>query len=144
MLVVEIQVPNRPANTVPTSQFSFDLLLDPIAIAIPPAPGNSAGDPHRPIIRNRKRTPTSLLLGIRRTDKALRGYAQDYEYIAKLAILEARDLIVLASTLAELRNEQSRLLDLLKVFRKYTEKGLLYKASFIITSQIANLETATR
>jgi hypothetical protein len=35
-------------------------------------------------------------------------------------------------------------LDLLEVFREYTEKGLLYKASSIISSQIANLETATR
>jgi hypothetical protein len=140
--VVEIQVPNRPAHTIPSSQFTF---ADPIAIAIPPtAPGNSAGGPHRPIARNRKRTPTSPPPGIRRTDKAPRGHAQDYEYTAKSAILEARDLIVLASTLAESRDEQSRLLDLLEVFREYTEKGLLYKASSIITSQIANLETATR
>jgi hypothetical protein len=51
---------------------------------------------------------------------------------------------VLASTLATSRDEQTRLLDLLEVFREYTEKRLLYKASSIISSQIANLETATR
>jgi hypothetical protein len=142
--VVEIQVPNRPAPTIPSSQFTFDLSSDPIAIAIPPtAPGNSAGGPHRPSFLNRKRTPTSPPPG-RRIDKAPRGLAQDCVYTAKTAILEARDLIVLASTLAESRDEQSRLLDLLEVFREYTEKGLLYKASSIITSQIANLETATR
>jgi hypothetical protein len=89
--VVEIQVLNRPAITVLTSQFLFDLLLDPIAIAILAAPGNSAAGPHRPSFPNRKRTPTSLLPG-RRIDKAPRGYAQDYEHTAKSAILEARDL----------------------------------------------------
>jgi hypothetical protein len=142
--VVEIQVPNRPAPTITTPEFTFNPSTYPVSTAmLAPAPGNSAGGPHRPSFLNRKRTPTSPPPG-QRIDKAPRGLAQDYEYTAKTAILEARDLIVLASTLAESRDEQSRLLDLLEVFREYTEKGLLYKASSIITSQIANLETATR
>jgi len=64
---------------------NIDLLLDLIAIAIPavPAPENSAAGPHRPSFLNRKRTPTSLLLGPRRLDKAPAG-----------AILENRALIV--------------------------------------------------
>ena len=61
-----------------------------------------------------------------------------------MAILEARDLIVLASIITTSRDEQTRLLDLLAIFREYTEKGSLFKASNIITSQIANLESATR
>jgi hypothetical protein len=143
--VVEIQVPNRPAPTITTSEFSFNSSTYPVSTAmLAPAPGNSARDPHRPSSLNRKRTPTSPPPGPRRTDKTPRGHAQDPDYTAKSAILEARDLIILASTLAESRDEQSRLLDLLEVFREYTEKGLLYKASSIISSQIANLETATR
>ena len=44
----------------------------------------------------------------------------------------------------ESHDEQSRLLDLIEVFREYTEKGRLYKASNIIATQVANLESATR
>jgi hypothetical protein len=53
-------------------------------------------------------------------------------------------LIVQAYTLTKAREEQSKLLDLLEVFREYTEKGRLQTASTIIASQIANLESATR
>ncbi|APA05397.1 predicted protein [Sclerotinia sclerotiorum 1980 UF-70] len=62
----------------------------------------------------------------------------------KEAILKARDLIVLASTLSQSCDEQSKLLDLLEIFREYTEKGKLTTASNIITSQITHLESATR
>jgi hypothetical protein len=133
----EIQALPKPRNAVPTSQFTFDLSSDPIAIAVPTAlaSGHSAS-PHRPNHLIRKRVPNSPLPGPQRNDKAPRGQSQvqDYEYTAKSAILEARDLIVLASTLATSRNEQTRLLDLLEVFREYTEKGLLYKALSIISS----------
>lgn len=63
---------------------------------------------------------------------------------AKRNILKARDLIMEAYTLCESRDEQSKLLDLLEIFRDYTERGQLAKASHIIASQVANLETATR
>jgi hypothetical protein len=143
----EIQALPKPINAVPASQFTFDLSSDPTAIAVPTAPasGHSAS-PHRLNRLIRKRVPNSPPPGPQRNDKAPRGQsqAQDHEYTAKSAILEARDLMVLASTLATSRDEQTRLLDLLEVFREYTEKGLLYKASSIISSQIANLETATR
>jgi hypothetical protein len=49
-------------------------------------------------------------------------------------ILNARDLIVQAYTLTKAREEQSKLLDLLEVFREYTEKGRLQTASTIIAS----------
>jgi hypothetical protein len=51
-------------------------------------------------------------------------------------ILNARDLIVQAYTLTKAREEQSKLLDLLEVFREYTEKGRLQTASTIIASQV--------
>ncbi|RKF61680.1 hypothetical protein GcC1_154005, partial [Golovinomyces cichoracearum] len=62
----------------------------------------------------------------------------------KDAILHARDLLVLGYRLTNYRMEQARLLDLLEIFREYTEQGILSKASKIIASQITNLERATR
>lgn len=62
----------------------------------------------------------------------------------KDTLFKARDLIVKAYYISENRDEQSRLCDLLEIFREYTEKGLLSKASKIIATQVANLETATR
>jgi len=63
--------------------------------------------------------------------------------LAKEVISQARDLLVKALGLTKSFDEQSRLLDLIEVFREYTEKGRLYKASNIIATQVANLETAT-
>ncbi|RDL34488.1 uncharacterized protein BP5553_07616 [Venustampulla echinocandica] len=63
---------------------------------------------------------------------------------AGTAILEARDLIIEAYSLTKARTEQVKLLDLLEVFREFTEHGHLQKASKIISSQISNLESATR
>ena len=62
---------------------------------------------------------------------------------AREAILKARDLIVYAYSKTP-RDQQSKLLDLLEIFREYTESGNITKASSIITTQIANLENATR
>ncbi|KAF4626940.1 hypothetical protein G7Y89_g11216 [Cudoniella acicularis] len=59
-------------------------------------------------------------------------------------ILEARDLLVKAIGLAKSHDEQSRILDLLEIFRDYTEKGKVYTTSKIIASQVANLESTTR
>ena len=58
--------------------------------------------------------------------------------------MAARDNIIQACSLTENRKEQTKLLDLLEIFRVFTEKGQLLKASEIITSQIANLEQATK
>ncbi|CAJ2645491.1 unnamed protein product [Trifolium pratense] len=62
----------------------------------------------------------------------------------KEAILQARDLLVMGYGLANDRIEQERLLDLLEIFREYTEQGILSKASKIIASQVTNLEIATK
>ncbi|KAF1982792.1 hypothetical protein K402DRAFT_339830, partial [Aulographum hederae CBS 113979] len=60
------------------------------------------------------------------------------------AILAARDLIVLASQLTQDRIEQTSILDLLQIFREYTEKGQVRYASSIIASQVASLENISR
>ena len=64
--------------------------------------------------------------------------------LAKEALLQARDLIVQAYSLTKNREEQARILDLIKLFREYIEKGTLRKTSAIISSQVSHLERATR
>ena len=59
-------------------------------------------------------------------------------------ILQARSLIVKAAGLTKAHEEQTRLLDLIEVFREYTEKGKVITSSRIIASQVANLESTTR
>jgi hypothetical protein len=59
-------------------------------------------------------------------------------------ILEARDLLVKAAGLTKEYNEQTRLLDLIEIFREYAEKGKVLKTSNIIVSQIISLENTTR
>lgn len=68
----------------------------------------------------------------------------DQRHAARSTILQARDLLVQAYTLTPDRGEQAQILDLLEIFREYTERGILKKASSIIASQVANLETAAR
>jgi hypothetical protein len=120
-------------NTAPPrAQFNFQS-SDPIGLNFAPQPSAASGT-------NRKRAATPGALEPRKRTQALGSQG----HTPQSAILEARDLIVLASTLTNSRDEQTRLLDLLSIFREYTEKGSLFKASTIITSQIANLESATR
>jgi hypothetical protein len=59
-------------------------------------------------------------------------------------ILETRDLLVKAAGLTKEYDEQTRLLDLIEIFREYAEKGRVLKASNIIVSQVASLENTTR
>jgi hypothetical protein len=58
--------------------------------------------------------------------------------------LQIRDLMLKACTQAETRQQQGEMLEMLEIFRQYTEKGTLPNISRIIASQVANLETATR
>jgi hypothetical protein len=59
-------------------------------------------------------------------------------------ILEARDLLVKTTGLTKEYDEQTRLLDLIEIFREYTEKRKVLKTSNIIISQITSLENTTR
>lgn len=63
---------------------------------------------------------------------------------SKDLVLQARDLIVKASAAATTHTEQSSLLDLLEVFRDFTENGRVKTASTILATQVASLETTTR
>ncbi len=97
--------------------------------------------------QNRKRGPSSLIDN--RIDKNPRI---DFEFTSNQPttdpglqlILEARDLLVRAYTLTSNRGKQARLLDLLEVFREYTEHGRIRNTTTILASQVANLEQATR
>jgi hypothetical protein len=55
---------------------------------------------------------------------------------------QARDLLIKACSLCKSHDRQSRLLDLLEVFREYTEFGRIRHISTILASQVANLEKA--
>jgi hypothetical protein len=59
-------------------------------------------------------------------------------------ILEARDLLVKAAGLTKEYDKQTRLLDLIEIFREYAEKEKVLKTSNIIASQVASLENTTR
>jgi hypothetical protein len=59
-------------------------------------------------------------------------------------ILEARDLLVKAAGLTKEYDEQTRLLDLIEIFREYAEKRKVLKTSNIIILQIISLENTTR
>jgi hypothetical protein len=59
-------------------------------------------------------------------------------------ILEARDLLVKAIGLTKEYDKQTRLLDLIEIFREYAEKRKVLKTSNIIASQVVSLENTTR
>lgn len=63
---------------------------------------------------------------------------------ARELIFQSRDLLVQAYTCTKSRDEQAKILDLLDVFREFTETGHIQKVSKIIASQVCNLETAIR
>ncbi|PMD56428.1 uncharacterized protein K444DRAFT_693855, partial [Hyaloscypha bicolor E] len=63
---------------------------------------------------------------------------------AKLLIRQARDLIVKAITITPSHDQQSRLLDLVEIFREYTEFGRIRHTSTLLASQVANLENTTK
>jgi hypothetical protein len=59
-------------------------------------------------------------------------------------ILEVRDLLVKAAGLTKEYDEQTRLLDLIEIFKEYAEKRKVLKTSNIIVLQIVSLENITR
>jgi hypothetical protein len=59
-------------------------------------------------------------------------------------ILETRDLLVKTVGLTKKYDKQTRLLDLIEIFREYTEKKKVLKTSNIIVSQVISLENTTR
>jgi hypothetical protein len=125
--------PTTIHNAVPISSDPFNIPLSRAEFSA------ASSRPTRPI---RKRGP-DLLYTPNQANKTLR-FSQETNKTPRDLILNARDMIIQAYTLTKSREEQSKLLDLLEIFREYTEKGRLQAASSIIASQVAHLETATR
>jgi hypothetical protein len=59
-------------------------------------------------------------------------------------VLQARDLLLKACSSCKAHDRQSRLLDLLEIFREYTEFGRVRHTNTLLASQVANLEKATQ
>jgi hypothetical protein len=59
-------------------------------------------------------------------------------------ILQARDLLVEAYSATKSRDKQVQILDLIEIFREYTESGKVQKTIYLLASQINNLENAIR
>jgi hypothetical protein len=87
--------------------------------------------------------------------RPLEGYiASEYYYGTKRTyfidktpgtlILETRDLLIKTVGLTKEYDKQTKLLDLIEIFREYTEKRKVLKTSNIIASQITSLENTTR
>jgi hypothetical protein len=133
--------PTNPPSTYPlTSRFDFHpTSSDPLTATLstefsqPPSLG-----------RNRKRTLVpSPIQGPRTKPRTSQDQQLGLDPV-RSKIFEARSLILEACSLTKSVNEQTKLLDLLEIFREYTEKGQLHSASTIIASQVVNLESATR
>jgi hypothetical protein len=140
---IELSSPTTPTpTTFRTSRepVRFEFSSDPLN-STPFSTSNFPATLHRLDTRQtKKRAP---LTPVDQPNKNPRTTQQPGK-TAKAAILEARDLIIQASILASTHEEQSKILDLLEIFREYTEKGRVQTTSKIIASQVAHLETATR
>ena len=135
--------------TIPTSRVGLGLSSSPdFTLDNPFSSGGLSASTHRPTQQPRKRGLQTRDYGPApkepRTQDPQDDNPQDPSGLTRSKILEARDLILQACSITKSRDEQSRLLDLLEIFREYTEKGRLTKSSNIIASQVANLETAVR
>ena len=89
---------------------------------------------------------TSHRLNSRKRPRSIlsRNFEPQNSGSAKETLLKARDLILEASLLAETSQEQSKILDLLGIFREYTEIGEIKALLSLLASQVNNLESATR
>ena len=137
---IETPCPTLPTFTIPTSTATLPTLLpssNPLS-SDPFSPAGISASIHRP--QTRKRAPLSLSFDL--PNKRTTPITQPNS--ARDAILQARDLIVQAYSYTKSREEQSKLLDLLEVFREFTERGRIQNASSILASQVAHLESATQ
>ena len=134
---------STPAAGNQATDFAFDLSSDPLGSATPFQTFNSASAAQQSRnIPNRKRGPSSPIHNP--IDKSARTSHPTNSTNANALILEARDLLIQAYSLTGSRDQQARLLDLVEVFREYTEQGRIRHTSTILASQISNLEQATR
>jgi hypothetical protein len=135
--------PTNPPSTHPiNSRFNFcSTSSDPLTATL--SADFSAQSHRQGLIRKRPRVFTPDQGPRSKEPRFTQGPNVSLDPI-RAKILEARSLILEACSLTKSPNEQSKLLDLLEIFREFTEKGRLHSASTIIASQVANLESATR
>jgi hypothetical protein len=151
----EPELPTSPplARFPPGSQFAFDLTTNPISsdeLAAPFSQLNSASAARQSRIPNGlKRGPSSSDIDSD-IDKEHQNHGNQHQYQnqasneAKLLIREARSLLLKAINITPSHDQQSRLLDLVEIFREYTEFGRIRHTSTLLASQVANLENATK
>ena len=140
---IESSSPTLPVpKGLAQSGFNWDLSSDPLA---------PTTQPITPIFdlsaqttqQSRKRPLADEASQANQSNKERRTFTSSTTSpIARELVLQARDLLVQAYSATKSRDEQAKLLDLLEVFRDYTEKGKT--ATTILASQITSLESATR
>ncbi|KAJ8058449.1 hypothetical protein OCU04_012637 [Sclerotinia nivalis] len=129
-----IQRSPNPLSPTPAQSFNSQNQLDIL----------NSDDPFRspdrsiPFKINNKRRRQSINSGIRQFSQSGSNSTKPKE-----AIQKARDLLILAASLEKETEEQSKILDLIEIFREYLEKGKLIKTSNIIILQIFHLENAS-
>lgn len=146
---MELNSPNLPVTPSaqllqpppPGTIFNLDFSSDPITGTSPTARTNlfSASNisPLGPIIRKRNNATDKYPSKTQRTTNQEPKTVQE-------AIASARELVIKASLLAKAYGEQSKLLDLLEVFREFTETGKVQSTSKVVASQVASLDISTK
>ena len=127
-----IHLPEPPTSTEQRNE-SFLFSTDPLQ-----GPENSQSTGHISALFPRKRSAGQYLAEPQKPNRPVYGGQ------TKDLILQARSLIIKASTTASTHTEQTSLLDLLEVFRDYTENGRVKTSASILATQVASLEYSTR
>jgi hypothetical protein len=121
---IRLPIPTSPSPRALPS-YIFDLSSDPLGATTPFS--NTAGS-HRPSrnpIRKRGLSASSTTNLHINKEPRTSNTSPSQTKSARELVLQARDLLVQAYAHTKSRDEQSKLLDLLEVFREYTEKGRL-------------------
>ena len=126
-----------PAGTIFNLEFSSDPITGTSPTARTTFHSASNTNPLGPIIRKRVNTAD------RYPSKTQKTVNQDPRTVQE-AIASARELVIKASLLAKAYGEQSRLLDLLEVFREFTETGKIKSASKVVATQVASLDSSVK
>ncbi len=143
---IDSPTPTRPTRTTRTSSI-FDFSSDPLnSTDFEPQfrQNGLSASTHRPtnLPSNPSRKRTFDLPSTQPTKEP--RLQEPISSSIRNTILEARDLIIKAYTLSQSRDEQSKLLDLVEVFREFTELGRIRHTTSILATQIANLEQTSR
>lgn len=148
---MNIEIENSILSSTPSAQLlktptmkwtlNFDFSSDPLSSCAQISQFSAALSAIK--ILSRKRKTASITGDIwnsfsNKTQRTIKKSAMVQE-----AILEARKLLIKAFLLAKAFKEQSKILDLLEIFREYTETEKVLSASHIVATQVASLETTS-